>query len=84
MWLIKLGGCVKETQSSKIIAYQIMPLKFNESTKMLYYLYQIPLSLWRGSGFKTITTLDKQSNVREEWDFMQFCLQIDKSKNTIN
>jgi len=23
-----------------------MPLKFNESTKMLYYVYQIPLSLF--------------------------------------
>ena len=51
--------CGKEASTGEIIAKsanQILPPKFREGTKILYYIHQTPLSSWRvegGSGDET-------------------------------
>ena len=54
--------CGKEAQYIQVViatsGNQIVLPKFLESTKILYYIHQIPLSSWRvegGSGDKTTT-----------------------------
>ena len=61
-----------------------MPLKFNESTKMLYYVYQIPLSLFVHNNWGLGSRLLPTKQCEGGGGLHVVLFTIDKSKNTIN